>query len=92
MIGKFVIVRTLSAGVHVGILMRCNGTAVELKNARRLWRWRGANSLHELSIRGAAKEWTRISEPVETILLTQAIEIIPCTEVAQKNLEQSRWG
>lgn len=62
-----------------------------LADARRVWRWRGANSLHELSLRGAAKEYTRISEPVEQILLLDAIEVIPCTAEAEKNLRQSRW-
>lgn len=89
---QFVLVRTYSAGVHCGWLVECNGTAVLLKDARRIWRWRGANSLHELSLHGAAQEHTRISEPVPAILLTEAVEVIPCSEEAQKNLTKSRWG
>lgn len=92
MIGEFVIVRTLSAGVHCGTLAESGGTAVVLKDARRVWRWRGANTLHELSLRGAEKDHTRISEVVDRILLTQAIEVIPCTPKAKKNLTESRWG
>lgn len=92
MIGEFVIVRTHSAGVHVGTLAEVNGTAVLLTDARRIWRWRGANSLHELSQDGAAEEYTRISKPVPRILLTQAVEVIPCSEKARKNLERSRWA
>lgn len=92
MIGEFVIVRTYSAGIHCGTLAESNGTAALLTDARRVWRWRGANSLHELSLNGAAKDWTRISEPVARILLTQAIEVIPCTAKARENLSQSRWG
>lgn len=86
------VVRTFSAGVHVGTLAESNGTAVLLTDARRVWRWRGANSLHELSVGGAAQEYTRISEPVARILLTQAVEVIPCTPKAQSNLSKSRWG
>lgn len=92
MIGKFVIVRTYSAGVHCGILGHVEGQHVALKDARRIWRWRGANTLNELSLRGADMEWTRISEPVPEILLTEAIEILPCTSEAAENLKQSRWG
>lgn len=92
MIGKFVIIRTYSAGVHCGTLIESSNTAVLLRDARRIYRWRGANTLNELSLRGAAKEYTRISEPVEEITLTQAIEIIPCTQLAQDNLSESRWG
>jgi hypothetical protein len=91
MIGEFVLVRTHTAGVHCGVLKASCGTAVELTDARRVWRWRGANSLHELSQKGAAKEYTRISEAVPRILLTQAIEVIPCSAEAEKDLRQSRW-
>jgi len=91
MVGKFVLVRTYSAGVHCGILVSVDGKNVELKDARRVWRWRGANTLSELSQQGAAQDWTRISEPVPEILLTEAIEVIPCSEVAALNLKASRW-
>ncbi len=92
MIGEFVLVRTFSAGIHCGYLVESAGTAVVLRDARRVWRWRGANSLHELSLRGAAEEHTRISEPVARILLTQAIEVIPCTDKSKANLTRSRWA
>lgn len=91
MIGKFCVVRTFSAGVHVGTVKECNGTAVLLTNARRLWRWSGARSLNEVANNGVGNERTRISEPVSEILLTQAVEVIPCAPTAQKNLERSRW-
>lgn len=92
MVGEFCILRTRSAGVHCGVLVEIAGTVAVLRDARRVWRWRGANSLHELSQQGAAQEWTRISEPVPRIMLLEVIEVIPCTEKASKNLEQSRWG
>ena len=91
MIGEFVVVRTRDAGVHCGTLAACAGTAVELADARRVWRWRGANTLNELALHGAAEGWTRISEPVPRILLTEAIEVIPCTATATANLSRSRW-
>ncbi len=91
MIGEFVVVRTYSAGVHCGVLKESCGTAVVLSDARRVWRWRGAVSLHELALRGPSHDYTRISEPVPLILLTQGIEVIPCTPAATKNLRVSRW-
>jgi hypothetical protein len=90
MIGEFVVVRTYSAGVHMGILKECAGTAVVLADARRLHRWRGANTLNEVSQSGVGAG-SRISEPVPLILLTQAVEIIPCSAKARKVLEVSRW-
>ena len=91
-IGRFCVVRTFTAGVHCGTLRESSDTAVVLTDARRIWRWRGANSLNELSQHGAAQEHTRISEPVPLILLTQATEVLPCSEKAQKNLTKQRWG
>ena len=92
MTGQFCLVRTYSAGVHCGVLAECSGTAVLLTDARRVWRWRGANTLNELSQGGASQEYTRISEPVPLILLTQAVEVIPCSDEARKNLSRSRWA
>ena len=94
MIGNFVLVRTVNAGVHCGYLKEVSqvGQSVMLTDARRVWRWSGANTLHELSLRGADMEYTRISEPVEEICILDAIELIPCTESARNNLSQSRWS
>ena len=92
MIGKVVVVRTYSAGVHVGELVSRDGKEVVLKDANRIWRWRGANTLHELALRGADQDWTRISETVAEILLTEAIEVLPATPEAAANLRTARWG
>ena len=91
MIGKFVVVRTYSAGVHVGTLASHDGKNVTLTDARRLWRWSGANSLNEVSQKGADMSYTRISEPVPKIMLTESIELIPCSDAGRENLTQSRW-
>ena len=91
MIGQFVIVRTRSAGVHTGYLLEQAGTAAVLGEARRLWRWGGAFTLNEAALRGCA-ESSRISEPVNRILLTEVIEVIPCQPVAIENLRRSRNG
>ncbi len=88
----FVVVRTYSAGVHVGTLISRNGREVTLADARRLWRWSGANTLHEVALRGVDEKYTRLSEPVATITLTETIEIIPATAGAAANLGRSRWG
>lgn len=91
MIGRFVIVRTHSAGVHMGFLRACVGTAVELTESRRLWQWTEAFTLNEVSQKGCGEE-SRISEPVPEILLTQGIEVLPCSPVAEANLRRSRNG
>lgn len=91
-LGKFVLLRTRDSGVHCGDILSQVGQTVELRDARRIWRWRGANTLNELSVNGASMtEYTRISEPVARITILDVLEIIPCTDIAAKNLEVSRW-
>jgi hypothetical protein len=94
MIGKLCVIRTYSAGVHIGTLAKQDGKEVTLTDARRLWRWRGANTLSEVSARGVALDYTRLSEPVPEILLTEVIEVIPVTAAgdALASLTTSRWG
>jgi hypothetical protein len=93
LIGKRVIVRTYSAGVHFGILAKGKGTEVTLTCAKRLWRWRGGNTLHEVSKSGVNRsEYTRISEEVETICLTQAVEIVPLSPEAWATMKESVWN
>ena len=90
MIGKYVVVRTYSAGVHIGTLQSQTGTEVRLANARRIWCWYGANTLSEVSQKGIG-DGSRVSELVPEIMLTEAVEVIPCSAEAQSNLDKARW-
>lgn len=86
--GKKVIIRTQSAGVHYGELSEKNGKEVILKNSRRLWYWKTSNkgiSLSEVANAGVTKD-SKICAVVDFIWL-EAIEIIPCTKEAIKNIE-----
>ena len=89
MIGEYVVVRTRSAGVHCGTLVESAGTAVLLAGATRLWRWYEAFSLHEVSQFGVG-ERSKISEAVPRVLLTEAIEVIPCSDQAKASLSRPR--
>ena len=71
------IIRTQAAGVHIGEVTEVDGRQVTLKGARRLWAWQGAFTLNEVSTRGVTRKGSRISQPVPTIRLLDAIEIIP---------------
>ncbi len=92
---KTVLVRTYSAGVHVGELVSRKGKEVTLANARRIHRWRGANTCSELATGGlepASSGWSRVSVPVSSIVLTEAIEVIECTALAKKSVEACGWA
>lgn len=85
-----VLVRTYTAGVHYGVLVFRVGTEGVLKNARRIWSWDGANTLHEVALRGVATS-SRISEAVPEITLTEIIEVIPLTAEALAVLDGITW-
>lgn len=74
--GDFVLIRTYTAGVHFGTLEERDGKEVCLSNARRLWSWSGALSLSEVAMKGITISSSKISIPVDKIILTEAIEII----------------
>jgi len=88
MIGKKCIFRSYASGVHYGELAEKDGKEVIIKNARRLWYWKTTNkgiSLSEVALAGLAKD-SKVCAPVDAIWL-EAIEIIPCTKEAIKNIE-----
>lgn len=89
----YCIVRTYSAGVFAGYVKSRSGKEVEMIKARRLWSWDGAASLSQLAMEGTSKP-ARCKFPCEvsSIELTEAIEIIPCTEKARLSIvEVKEW-
>lgn len=88
--GKKVIIRTFSAGVHYGTLMERLDKQALLANCRRIWSWVDANTLHEMSQTGVGKG-SKVSVEIPIILLTEVIEIIPCSDKAIRNLESRGW-
>lgn len=87
----YVVVRTYSAGVHVGDLVSRKGKEVTLRNARRIWRWQGANTLNEIALHGVGAG-SRVAEAVPSIVLTEAIEIIVASKKAAANLKAATWA
>ena len=85
-LGQTVVVRTYTAGVHIGTLVAKNGKNVLLADAVRLWKWEGAFTLSEVAESGVGKK-SRISERVEHIELTEATEIIGASDKAVETFE-----
>ena len=86
--GKYVIVRTYSAGVFAGVLENRSGREVTLTNARRLWRWEGAASLSQLAMEGVSKpSECKFPCEVSEVLLLEAVEILNTTEKAKQSIK-----
>lgn len=81
--GNYYIIRTYSAGVHAGELVRKNGDVTVLENARRLYYWDGAATLSQLAMEGVSKPKNcKFPCEVSEIELLGTIERIPCTQKA----------
>jgi hypothetical protein len=86
--GQKVIVRGDRSGVFFGTLAEKEGQEVVLANCRRLWYWDGAASLSQLAKEGVkVPENCKFTVSVESIGILDAIEVIPCTAEAVKNIE-----
>lgn len=85
MLGKRCIIRTYSAGVHIGTVEWVNpdnSMEVKLTDALRLWKWEGGGlSLSAVANNGI--KGGRLNRTGE-VFLTNAIEYIPTTEAAEK--------
>lgn len=86
MLGRRCLIRTYSAGVHIGDVVAVSGMEVHLQNALRLWKWEGGGlSLSAVASNGIMGG--RLNRTGE-VYLTNAIEIIPTTAVAEQTYEQ----
>lgn len=78
-----VLVRCRLAGVHVGAKKHRDSDVLVLTDANRIWRWRGAKTLSEISQHGVDRtEWTRIATTVPEIELTASdvCEVVPVAD------------
>ena len=86
----YAIIRTYSAGVHAGEIVRRDGKEVELANSRRLWLWHTADkgiSLSDVAVGGIDAKKSKVCAVVPSIILTEAIEIISASDVARSSIE-----
>jgi hypothetical protein len=89
-IKEYVVVRTYSAGVHCGELVSREGREVTLAHARRIWRWKGAFTLHAVAAQGVGPG-TQISVEIPSALLTEAIEVLTTTPAGEASLRGATW-
>jgi hypothetical protein len=90
-IGKKCIIRTYASGVHFGELVSQDGRCVELKNARRLWKWFVASgiSLSDVAVHGIVAEKSKVCSSVAEMTITDALEIIPASGSAIDSIENA---
>ena len=89
MMGRRCLIRTYSAGVHIGTVDYINpqnSMEIRLKDSLRLWKWEGGGlSLSAVANNGIVKG--RLNRTGE-VFLTNAIEFIPTAQEAEKSYEK----
>ena len=87
LLNQYVLVRTYSAGVFVGTLVKCEGTEIEMKDTRRIWAWKGAMCLSDIAQDGVSKPLEcKFSQEINQIILTNVIEISKVTLKAKQSI------
>lgn len=88
--GKKVILRADKAGVFFGTLNKREGNDVQLLNCRKLYFWSGANAVEQIALEGVKNpENCKFTVIVDEMTITNPTQIIPCTEMAIKNIENT---
>lgn len=87
-VGKYVICRCYSAGVHAGDLVSQDGDIVVLKNSRRLWQWKAKAgvALSGVAVNGLASSGCKVDAVLPELMLTGVIETIPASDVAKESI------
>jgi len=90
LIGKKVLIRANTAGIHIGTLSAIseNGEIVKLTDTRRVHYWDGAASISQMATEGVKNAIEcRFSVVVPVNYISGVSERIPLTPDAIKNLE-----
>lgn len=86
---EYCMVRTYTAGVFAGYVESRKGKEAVLRNARRIWLWAGAASLSQLAVDGTSQpDACKFPCPVDKVVLTEVIEIIPITTKAKNSIDE----
>ena len=89
LINKKCIFRGDRSGVFYGTLVAKDGKECEIKDCRRLWYWDGANSISDIALIGTTKpNDCKFTKKVGCLVITDTIEIIPCSDKAIKVLDE----
>ena len=84
---KYYIIRCDRSGVFFGQIAGRNGQEVKLQNVRKLWYWDGACAVEQLAVDGVTNpSRCKFTVVVPEMVITDAIQILPCSDKAAKIL------
>jgi hypothetical protein len=86
-IGKYVIARCYSAGVHAGTVVSVDGETCLLADSCRLWSWKAKDGV---ALSGVAQSGVQSGCKIDVanpeIYLTGICELIPCSDAAKESI------
>lgn len=87
-VGKYVIARCYTAGVHAGTVVSVDGENVILRDSRRLWSWKAKDgvALSGVAQHGIDRAKCKIDTMNPEIALTGVCELIPCSAKAMESI------
>lgn len=85
-VGKYVICRCASAGVHAGVLVSQAGDQAILKDSRRLWQWTANAGIALSGVAQHGLKGGKVDTLNPEIALTGVIETIPCSVKAEETI------
>jgi len=82
MIGTVVLVRDNQAGVHVGTLASAdmNEGTCEMRDARKIWHWSGAGSVHGIAAHGLDRAGSKVAAKVAAVATRDVVEIVQMSD------------
>lgn len=85
--GRYCLVRGDRSGVYAGELKARQDREAVLTDARKIWYWQGATCLAQLASKGTSNpDGCKFPAPVAEVVITDAIEVIPCTDKAEASI------
>lgn len=86
---KYYIIRGDLSGVFFGQIACRSRQEVELRNVRKLWYWDGACAVEQLAVDGVTNpDHCKFTVVVPEMIVTDAIQILPCSDKAAKILSE----
>lgn len=86
-VGKFVIARCYSAGVHAGTVVSADGENVILKDSVRLWSWKAKEGIALSGVaQNGIEKGCKLDSVNPEIYLTGVAELIPATDKSKGSI------
>ena len=88
LLSEVVLVRDNGAGVHVGTLAEIDTASgrIVLNDARKVWYWEGAASVHGIAARGLCQYKSKVAPTVARVESFDAVEVVAMTSEAVESV------